>query len=984
MSLRRLVARFLVSAWLLGVPAPSTASDIASRTVLATGDSVPGFGTIAEISFGTSKAGCLADDGRVAVVARSTTSGRRGLICIDAAGPHLVVDSSRTAPDDHVFTNFSDCRFTQDGKLTFRGDRLVPDPQGSSGVMQASVYRAGSDGIEWLFGDGSEVRNGTRIEDRGFSIRFVTNSKGTVLAHEHADGNGLFLSRDGRVDVVRYFPSDLYGLTDNDEVVTIERAHGWAPPSTSRSHGGNVLVVYDHGEARVAMRTQEFPRADFEGFTNLRVRGDLALFSEPRRLYGGSVTWAYRIGDDQPMQLPPSVDIDTIIDFTASGRMLQLVANGAVVLGLDGMPLLPAIPNSSPFAVNDRGHVAAFGSDDSIEHRPTVELFGPDIDPAFACPQVPATPRSTPTPTATTSPSPIADEGSHRLYFSDSQTDTLSVLDPDTMRTLRRTGVSHFPSALAVSADGHRVFVLARDKVDVVDATTLEVLRTLRLGETGSNIVAAPDSDRAYVSFFSSATQLGRTAVIDGSSELVTSILAPRGRVFAIGEDAQPMLALAIEGGPCTSQSFLLDIDPLSGDINRSMHLGMNLAAGAISPDGRFAYLADRCGGALQTVDLLTFEASQTDALADGATDIVVDHSHHRVFVGSDSSTWLASSDGSWTSSRGRVTVIDLDSGSSEHIAIPGGVTPSITLGTWLYAAVGSQPLGELVAIDTASHAIVSRVVPSGGSGDVVFAAAPAAGAPSPTPAGARVVVRPADESALFGQIAALAVSIDNGGLAVGSLDHDLITTFNAPVLSKGTRAPDCWLAAGINAMATFEFPQVPYCGSYCNAVHVHIDSDPPRGTLPTGVLYYCNIDPNRARSTNPILIQHAAAADPNGLPLPAFGADSSLRIFRADEATAQPTPSPTTTPVRTASATPSATITVPPASATPTIQLPTVTPPVIATTTSGGGGGNGCSTTGGSGSSPVLAIAIGGVLVLHRRRRGSGRATRSLVRISP
>ena len=150
--------------------------------IVASGDPVPGGAILA--SGGLNPPGCLADDGRI-VIKATATDGSNGLICLDADGPHVLVQSGDLAPDDFEFYDFGGpCSFTADGAVIFSGYR--PVPMNGDLYTEASVYRASSKGIERVFGDGDAVGNDTVIEDSGSSTTFVANGRGSVLAHGKA------------------------------------------------------------------------------------------------------------------------------------------------------------------------------------------------------------------------------------------------------------------------------------------------------------------------------------------------------------------------------------------------------------------------------------------------------------------------------------------------------------------------------------------------------------------------------------------------------------------------------------------------------------------------------------------------------------------------------------------------------------------------------------------------------------------------------
>jgi YVTN family beta-propeller protein len=896
-----------------------TWSDKTLATALASGDPGPNGTVIAAGGLDWyANMHCLAPDGRIAAVASSTT-GHEGLVCVDADGPHLVVQSGTIAPDGFAFTDFASCSFTNDGGLIFAGSRGVPDARGSL-VSQVSVYRAGTNGVEHLFGDFDPVSNGTSIEDWGSNVDFVANARGSVLALAYAGGQGLFLRHDGRLDVVSYGNPAQWGLADNDAVVTIERVGEWRPPDypTTDKPAGNLVLVRSGDRVQIVAFVESAPPTTFRGFTDLAVRGDLVLFtrlggeSQPDRVF------FYRLGDAEPHEISPTIASGDILDFTPAGRILRHISGALELLSPEGTSevIVSDSSGATPFGVNDLGDVALYSyANPPDSPRQTIELVGPGSDSSVRCPHAVTPPVDTPradTPTPTPTATSIVGVGQYRAYVSEGTTDRVAVIETATQELLATVMVGHAPTALAASPDGRRLFVLAGSTVDIVDTASLQVIRSVSLGEGGAGIIAAPDSRTALVTTWGNTTGLARLVVVDADTNLTTSMLLPVGRVFGLNPSNGRLLATLTTGAPCDSQGALLEIDPATATIVRRIDIGRSISSAVVSDDGTRVYVPDGCSSQLFVVDLATFAVVDSLAVDQNPWDVVVTRDGAYAYTTHGYSSYFTNPDGSYTTPRGYLSAVDLGAGTVEPIAIAGGETEHLAVtpdSRFVYVTMSAAALGSVAVIDTQTNTQVTSILPGVGATDVVVAPVPGPAVGSPTPQPPRIVLRPDSVAGLVGDDLPVAVRIDSQGFDIGSMEHELITTWNSPVVAAQSNAPDCRLTAGIAAVASFEFDH--FCSAMCDRVHVSIRASAAGASLPhDGILYTCTAHLSYYQPTlHPIVLSGASATDIVGQALPVFAADGEIRVLSPDVATPRPTRTRPPTSTATTSPTPTPTM---------------------------------------------------------------------------
>jgi hypothetical protein len=194
---QRLIGVVLLGGSLL--TAAIVAKPAGADTLFATGDVLPGLGTVQQIIAQV----CVSPDGGILTTVRGE-DGRSAFVCSDALGSRVVLRSGDPEPTGRVFDElqYGSCSFTRDGHVIFSADTVRP-VVGSDGQVQyreeeAAIYRAGPSGITRILGTGDQTSAGTVEMDS--SVRYSASSTGTVLAEARAGvvdpRSGLVLGSD--------------------------------------------------------------------------------------------------------------------------------------------------------------------------------------------------------------------------------------------------------------------------------------------------------------------------------------------------------------------------------------------------------------------------------------------------------------------------------------------------------------------------------------------------------------------------------------------------------------------------------------------------------------------------------------------------------------------------------------------------------------------------------------------------------------------
>ncbi|PXY32128.1 serine/threonine-protein kinase [Prauserella muralis] len=183
-----------------------------------------------------------------------------------------------------------------------------------------------------------------------------------------------------------------------------------------------------------------------------------------------------------------------------------------------------------------------------------------------------------------------------RVYVTNSEAGTVSVLAAGDGRVVATVDVGAEPGGVAVSPDGAVVYVAdyGSDTVSVIDAGRAEVTTTIPVGPSPDRVAFAADGDRAYVT----NDAAGTVTILDTVAHRVAGTVAAGPKPFdvLVSPDGGELYVADAEDGTLTG------LAAASGEVTRSIALGGRLQDSALSPDGATAYVPDQNGGTLAVV----------------------------------------------------------------------------------------------------------------------------------------------------------------------------------------------------------------------------------------------------------------------------------------------------------------------------------------------------------------------------------------------
>ena len=199
------------------------------------------------------------------------------------------------------------------------------------------------------------------------------------------------------------------------------------------------------------------------------------------------------------------------------------------------------------------------------------------------------------------------------LYVGDTVGNVLFDLDPNTFAVRRRVPVAD-PYQLGFSPDGKYLTVNgnARNQVDIYDGATLRLLKRFPLARTPSHLAYSPDSRFVYVSL----QDTDALAAIDlHALRVAWDVRVGRVPAGVLWLHGRVLVALM------NSQGFAV-VDPADGRVERRVHTGAGAHQLYLSPDGRVLWVNNRVAGTTVALDATSFAPIRSYRIWGGPDDI--------------------------------------------------------------------------------------------------------------------------------------------------------------------------------------------------------------------------------------------------------------------------------------------------------------------------------------------------------------------------
>jgi YVTN family beta-propeller protein len=202
----------------------------------------------------------------------------------------------------------------------------------------------------------------------------------------------------------------------------------------------------------------------------------------------------------------------------------------------------------------------------------------------------------------------------HRsMVIGDTAANTLFFLDPRTGDIQRQVTISD-PYQIQYSPNGKLLTVagLARNQIDIYDASTLALLHRIPARAMPSHINYSPDSARVFVSLqetnalMAIDTASGRVLWNSKVGRTPAGVLWHRGK-----------LLVGIMG-----EAHIAVVDPADGHVERTIQTGRGAHTIFVTHDGKSMYATNRVDGTLSVIDPVTLTVQRTIRVPGGPDDI--------------------------------------------------------------------------------------------------------------------------------------------------------------------------------------------------------------------------------------------------------------------------------------------------------------------------------------------------------------------------
>ncbi len=189
-----------------------------------------------------------------------------------------------------------------------------------------------------------------------------------------------------------------------------------------------------------------------------------------------------------------------------------------------------------------------------------------------------------------------------RIYISNEDVRTATILDADTGKIVTFTPVSQEPEGVGVRPDGKIFYVTCETAGDVfaIDAATGKVVGQVQVHPRPRSIDFLPDGSRAFVP----SESVGELNVIDSVNQTVLKVITlPKGsrpQCVKVSPDGKKVYASTGRGGT------VVVVDANTYEVLNTIKVGTRPWGITFSPDGKYLFSANGPSDDVSVIDLAT------------------------------------------------------------------------------------------------------------------------------------------------------------------------------------------------------------------------------------------------------------------------------------------------------------------------------------------------------------------------------------------
>jgi len=185
----------------------------------------------------------------------------------------------------------------------------------------------------------------------------------------------------------------------------------------------------------------------------------------------------------------------------------------------------------------------------------------------------------------------------YMVYVSNEKDNTITVVDSTTMEVVKTVNVGQRPRGITISHDGKHIYLCASDDdtIEVIDTATLEIVDTLPSGPDPELFVLSPDGKTLYVA--NEDDNLVTVIDVEGKNVLAEIPVGVEPEGMGISPDGKTM----VNTSETTNMAHFIDTS--THEITDNVLVDSRPRFVEFKPDGSEAWVSAEIGGTVSVID---------------------------------------------------------------------------------------------------------------------------------------------------------------------------------------------------------------------------------------------------------------------------------------------------------------------------------------------------------------------------------------------
>jgi YVTN family beta-propeller protein len=217
----------------------------------------------------------------------------------------------------------------------------------------------------------------------------------------------------------------------------------------------------------------------------------------------------------------------------------------------------------------------------------------------------------------------IPDRDGKRVFVTDSESNTVSVIDLSTLKVSKTIPTGRYPHGLRLSPDGKELFVanVEDGSVSVIDVASLAESARIPVGKAPVQVGFTPDGTRVYVSLRDEDS----VAVIDRATrQVVAKVTVGRNPIQVYATPDGQFVYVADQGSDANPDDRVSIIDVAGNKVVKTLNVGAGAHGVTITKDGRYAYITNIKDDSVSVIDTAAQAVVRTIPVGKGPNGITV------------------------------------------------------------------------------------------------------------------------------------------------------------------------------------------------------------------------------------------------------------------------------------------------------------------------------------------------------------------------